>query len=147
MELKNTDEKTIIFNKDKFPVVEVIFNSITNENEYNMFEESWLNLYSEKKNFYFIFKMADITNVHSKYVSKMVSFIQFLKKNIKIQYLQFSIIVVSNNFIKHLLNIIFKLTTPVAPVYIVNKSDYYNNIIEDIIHNKEIPDKIKYVSV
>ena len=91
--------------------------------------------------------MEDITNIHSKYVSKMVSFIQFLKKNIKIQYLQFSIIVVSNNFIKHLLNIIFKLTTPVAPVYIVNKSDYYNNLIEDIIHNKEIPDKIKYVSV
>jgi len=48
MELKNTDEKTIIFNKDKFPLVEVIFNSITNENQYNMFEESWLNLYSEK---------------------------------------------------------------------------------------------------
>ena len=91
--------------------------------------------------------MANITNVHAKYISKIVTFIKFIKNNIKNQYLQFSIIIVSNSFIKHLLNIIFKLTTPVAPVYIVNRNDYYNNLLDDIISNKKISGKIKYVSV
>ena len=147
MDLEKSNSKTIIFNKEKFPIVEVVFNSITNDSEYNMFEESWIDLYKEEKKFYFIFKMANITNVHAKYISKIVTFIKFIKNNIKNQYLQFSIIIVSNSFIKHLLNIIFKLTTPVAPVYIVNRNDYYNNLLDDIISNKKISGKIKYVSV
>lgn len=141
------EDKTIIFNKDKFPIVEVIINSMTNEEEYNMFENLWIELYKKKENFYFIFKMANITNVHMKYITKMVSFIKFLKNNIKKQYLQFSIIVVSNNFIKHLLNIIFKLTTPVAPVYIVNNDDYYIDLLKDIINKKKITDRIKYIAL
>ena len=47
MDLEKSNSKTIIFNKEKFPKVEVIFNSITNEVEYNMFEESWIDLYKE----------------------------------------------------------------------------------------------------
>ena len=79
MDLEKSNSKTIIFNKEKFPKVEVIFNSITNEVEYNMFEESWIDLYKEEKKFYFIFEMADITNVHTKYISKIVTFIKFIK--------------------------------------------------------------------
>jgi len=144
---KLNNSNTIIFNKEKFPLVEVTIKSIVDDVQYDMFEESWLDLYKRENNFYFIFKITDVQNIHIKYITKIVSFIQFLKNNIKKQYLQFSVIIVSNIFIKHLLNIIFKLTTPVAPVYIVNKNDYYNNLLDDIISNKKITDKIKYVTV
>tara|TARA_B100001093_G_C26582318_1_gene907844 strand:- start:639 stop:899 length:261 start_codon:yes stop_codon:yes gene_type:complete len=80
-----------------------------------------------------------------KYVFKLSSFIKFIKKNIKVQYLKYSVITVNSTFVKYLLNIIFTISSPVAPVYIINKDDYYVKIHEDIKNNKKI-EKAIYVT-
>tara|TARA_Y100000992_G_C21267101_1_gene494523 strand:+ start:682 stop:1122 length:441 start_codon:yes stop_codon:yes gene_type:complete len=143
-----TYEKTqpVNYNFDNFPIVYVKFNYVTCDKDYDFFENSWLELYKKSENFYFIFDTTNIHNVHLKYAYKLVTFINFLKREIKIQYLKHSIIIVGNNIIKNILNLVFKISTPVAPVYIVNKCNYYDNLCNDIINKKNISDKIIYVS-
>jgi hypothetical protein len=56
----------------------------------------------------------------------MGRFIDYLKKNKK-PYLKYSIILVKNQFVLTLLKLIFKISSPVAPVYIVkNRNDFIN---------------------
>lgn len=123
---------------NKFPRIDMKFNYITNDNEYIVFEQEWLNLYKEKKNFYFNIDVTNIISANIKYAFKLSSFIKFIKKNIKVQYLKYSVIIVNTTFVKYLLNIIFTISSPVAPVYIINKDDYYVKIHEDIKNNKKI---------
>ena len=144
MEINKTNLKAIEF-INNFPKIEIEFNHITKDEDYELFEEGWLNLYKEQKNFYFIIDVTNISSANMKYIFKFVSFIKFIKENIKIQYLKYSIIIVNNSFIKYLLNVIFTLTSPVAPVYIINKSDYYKKLDEDINNNKQI-ENIIYVT-
>ena len=55
------------------------------------------------------------------------------------QYLQKSLIIVSNTYIKYLLNLIFYFQKPVAPVYIYTSNDKevnYNLLLKNIENNK-----------
>jgi hypothetical protein len=130
---------------NKFPRIDMKFNYITNDKDYELFEEGWLNLYKENKEFHFNIDVTNIMSANIKYAFKLSSFINFIKKNIKVQYLKYSIIIVNSTFVKYLLNILFTLSSPVAPVYIINKDDYYIKIHEDIENNKKI-EKAIYVT-
>ena len=143
--INEKDNKSIEFDDTKFPEVKIKFNYVNNDDEYNKFEDYWLGLYKRNKNFYFIFDTTNIYTSSLKYAFKLVSFIKFIKENIKVQYLTFSIIIVGNVFIKNILNLIFKISKPVAPVYIVNNIDYYSSISNDIINNKLNNDNILFV--
>jgi len=79
------------------------------------------------------------------YVYKLVQLIRQLKNKNK-QYLKYSVFIVNTYFIKQLLNIIFMITPPVAPIYIVDKAEYYKELISDIKNGKELKSTIKYVS-
>ena len=106
------------YNYSNFPIVKVDFNNtINNDHEFSDFLVKWLLLYQNKKDFSFIFNTIDVGFVNPKYCFKMTKFIMKLKK-FSHQYLQKSLIVVSNKYIKYLLNLIFRLQKPVAPVYI-----------------------------
>jgi len=135
----------VIITTDNFPHIYVKINHINNDDDYYSFENAWLNLYKEKKEFIFVINIKDIGNVNIIYVYKLIKLIRLLKTEEK-QYLKYSIIIVNTNFIKHLLNIIFRITAPVAPIYIVDKSDYYKDLISDIKNEKELKSSIKYVS-
>jgi len=143
-----TYEKTqpVDYNFDNFPIVYVKFNYITCDKDYDFFENSWLDLYKRNELFYFIFDTTDIHNIHLKYAYKLTTFINFLKREIKNQYLKHSIIIVGNSILKNILNFVFKISTPVAPVYIVNKVDYTDELCNNIINNKELSPNIIYVS-
>lgn len=129
------------FNKENFPIVKVIFNgSPESDDDFQLFLNEWLSLYYEKKEFIFYFDTINLGTPHLKYSLKMSEFIKKLKKN-EIQYLQQSIILINNNLIKFLLEFIFLIQSPVAPVYIFNISNVNlsNNIEENInfiIQNK-----------
>ena len=73
-------------------------------------------------------------NPSYKYALKMPMFIKRLKKREK-QYLQKSIILINDNKIKYMLDFIFLVQSPVAPVYIYNINNGVLNAIEDIINN------------
>ena len=130
---------------NKPPYVYVKINHIKTDDDYYYFENTWLDLYKNMEEFIFIINIKDVGNVNMVYVYKLVQLIKQLKKE-KIQYLNYSVFIVNSYFIKHLLNTIFMITPPVAPVYIVDKAEYYKDLITDIKNKKELKSTIKYVS-
>ena len=116
-------------------IVNVKFSStIQNDADFQDFLNKWLLLYELKKDFTFIFDCENVGYVPIKYALKMSLFIRSLKKN-EVQYLQKSIIYIPNHSAKRLLDIIFTIQPPVAPVYIVNDKLQINDIL-----NNNIPD-------
>ena len=107
-----------VFNYDKLPFVLVNFNeSINNDEEFDDFLKTWLLLYHNSNDFYFIFDTRRMGIISPVYCIKMALFIKKLRKQ-PYHYLQKSLIIVNDNRIKNLLDIIFTLQSPVAPVYL-----------------------------
>ena len=106
------------YNFDKFPLVFINFSEkINSEEEFDEFLKQWLLLYQNKRNFNFIFDTRNMKDIDIKYCFKMALFIKKLRKE-KIHFLQSSFILVNNNYIQKLLDLLFMLQSPVAPVYI-----------------------------
>ena len=121
------------YNYDFFPIIKVKLNNVDNDNDFDNFLQSWLNLYIQQKDFTFIFDTTNVSDVPFKYSIRMAEFIRRLKKDNSYHYLQKSIIIVNNVFVKRMLNIIFNIQSPVAPVYILDdeKQEYINSILNN----------------
>jgi len=125
--------KYIYDNYEKKNIVKVIFNSrIKDDNDFDNFLNDWLQLYNLKKDFIFIFDTTNVGYIPIKYSFKMSAFIKNLKRN-EYQYLKKSIILVQSNFVKNMLDLIFYIQPPVAPVYLTQNQEDINNILNDII--------------
>ena len=94
-------------------------NGIKNKEDFNIFLNKWIDLYDNKQNFTFIFDTINTSLVNPYYSYLMANFINKLKKR-KTQYLNYSVIIVKNYAVKILLNIIFGIQKPVAPVYLID---------------------------
>lgn len=117
------------------PIIKVLFDkNIEDEADFNQFLKEWVNLYEEKKDFYFILDTRNVGLIKMKYVHKMVKFIKKMKE-FEYQYLQKSIVIVDNTIIRYLLNIIFNLTKPLATVHIVSDKTILNDF--NNIENEE----------
>lgn len=112
-------------------------NSIQDDNDFNSFLESWLQLYNLKKDFTFIFDTSNVGFIPIKYSFKMSAFIKNLKRR-EYQYLQKSIILVNSNIVKRMLDFIFYIQPPVAPVYIINDKNQIKSILENNIPENTI---------
>ena len=137
------------YNYDNFPIVSVLFSeTISNENEFDQFLRQWLELYHNQKDYLFLFDTRKMNNIPFKYSIKMALFIKKIRKQ-PYHYLQKSLIVVNNNKIKKLLDFVFTMQSPVAPVYIWNTEEINHlilnekltqinrgNLTEDIIYIK-----------
>ena len=104
-----------------FPYVIVRFSKITSHNDFDLFLSKWMNLYSKKKSFIFIFDTSNMSMISIKHCFMMASFIKQLKKQ-PIHYLQKSYIIVNNLFIEKLVTMLFYLQRPVADVFIIRNS-------------------------
>ena len=133
------------FDISKFPVVYVTFNhKIKDEKEFDLFLEEWLKLYINKKYFEFVF---DTRNLKSdiKYAIKIAGFIKLMKKQ-PVQYLKKSFIIVDSLFIKSLLDLIFSIQSPAAPVYIWktnNKDKSQIELVRRRLENENFKNIIK----
>lgn len=106
------------YNYDNFPVVFVNFSeNINSETEFDQFLNEWLLLYHNRRYFSFIFDTRNMKNISIKYAIKMTLFIKSLRKE-PYHYLQKSLILVNDKSIKRLLDFVFTLQSPVAPVYL-----------------------------
>jgi len=120
-------------NYEKNNIVKVVFNSsIKDDNDFDNFLEEWLQLYNLQKDFIFIFDTTNVGYIPIKYSFKMSAFIKNLKRK-DYQYLKKSIILVQSNFVKNMLDLIFYIQPPVAPVYITQNKADINDILNDII--------------
>ena len=122
------------FNYDNFPNVYVTFGKLNSTKEFNILTNEWLRLYEQKKPFTFIFDSSNLEVYNIKYSFKMSAFIHRLKKEPE-QYLQKSIILVNNSFIQYLLDLIFYIQSPVAPVYIIKDINYVQKILDNSLNN------------
>tara|TARA_A200000113_G_C8835681_1_gene345183 strand:+ start:1010 stop:1480 length:471 start_codon:yes stop_codon:yes gene_type:complete len=106
------------YNYDNFPVVFITFSeSINSETEFDQFLNEWLILYHNRQDFSYIFDTRNMKNISPKYAIKMTLFIKNLRKE-PYHYLQKSLILVNDKHIKRLLDFVFTLQSPVAPVYL-----------------------------
>ena len=125
------------YNYDNLPVVFVTFSeSINSENEFDQFLTEWLLLYHNAEDFSFIFDTRNMKNISIKYAIKMTLFIKSLRKQ-PYHYLQKSLILVNDKNIKRLLDFVFTLQSPVAPVYLWHINSINNENIDNDELNKE----------
>ena len=99
-------------------IVKVEFSNEINDVSFDAFLKEWIQLYQAKRDFSFIFDTTRVGFVPLKYSIRMSSFIRKLKK-CPYQYLQKSIFIVNNKFVEHMLDFIFMIQPPVAPIHIV----------------------------
>ena len=114
------------YNYDNFPVIFVEFSeNINSETEFDQFLSEWLILYHNRRDFSFIFDTRNMKNISIKYAIKMTLFIKNLRKQ-PYHYLQKSLIIVNDKNIKRLLDFVFTLQSPVAPVYLWHINEEYD---------------------
>ena len=118
------------YDHSHFPIVSVVFSeTVQNENEFDLFLQKWLELYHDQSDFYFLFDTRKMQNIPLKYSIKMALFIKKLRKQ-PYHYLQKSLILVNNPNIKRLLDFVFTMQSPVAPVYIWLTEESDQTILE-----------------
>ena len=137
------------YNHDHYPIVFVNFSeSIESEDEFDQFLNEWLLLYHNQRDFSFIFDTRNMKNISLKYAIKMTLFIKELRKE-NYHYLQKSLILVNDKSIKRLLDFVFTLQSPVAPVYIwLNDDDISDSsLIETLntINRLDLRDNMIYI--
>ena len=114
------------YNYDNFPIVFVTFSeTINSETEFDQFLNEWLILYHNRRDFSYIFDTRNMKNISIKYAIKMTLFIKNLRKQ-PYHYLQKSLILVNDKHIKRLLDFVFTLQSPVAPVYLWHINEEYD---------------------
>ena len=138
------------YDHSHFPIVSVVFSeTVLNENEFDLFLQKWLELYHNQRDFYFLFDTRKMQNIPLKYSIKMALFIKKLRKQ-PYHYLQKSLIVVNNNKIKKLLDFVFTMQSPVAPVYIWNTEEINHLILNEKltqINRRNLTEDIIYIKL
>tara|TARA_Y100000589_G_C26896007_1_gene524187 strand:- start:222 stop:644 length:423 start_codon:yes stop_codon:yes gene_type:complete len=115
------------------PIVTFTFNGkIRNNKNFKHFLSTWESLYELKIKFILVFDTTNMSIPNVKYCFKMTKFIKKIRKK-NPQYLQKSYIIVKNNIILNMLNFIFLIQPPVAPVHI--GKDSMESIIEHLKNN------------
>lgn len=121
------------FDESEFPIVRVTFHGrIKAPIDFENLILMWEKYYKRKEPFYFMFDTRNMGIVSLKYCFRMASFIKRLKRRYKRQYLQHSVILVKNRYIKFLLWVTFKAQKPVAPVYITNDVEVYELLHQNL---------------
>ena len=134
------------YDRTHFPLVKVNISGIPSNNDFDLFLEEWLRLYEENREFMFLFDIRDLGDVPIKYCVKMSMFIYRLRKR-PYQYLQKSMILLNNRKIESLLNFIFILQPPVAPVYLYHTETSSEDLRElaENISRESLTDNIVYI--
>jgi hypothetical protein len=115
------------------PNIKVIFTGKITENNLNGFFKEWLRVNTFKTYHNLIFDTTNLDIPSIKVAIRIGKFIKNLKDEDP-QYLQRSIIIMNENvIIRNLTKIVFKITKPVAPVFIYWKKKTETNVNLDTI--------------
>ena len=98
------------------------------DNYYN-FLSLWKELYTKKISFCYFFDTSKLTTAPMSYCYSFAKFLKYMKKEDK-QYLEFSIIIISNSWVRWLLDLILKLEKPLATLYIVKTVEDANCLLD-----------------
>ncbi len=123
--------KWATFDTISFPTVFVDLGPSLDDEGFEDFIQQWRNLYKKHIDFCLVFDTSKVGWVNPKYAWRMANFINELKKQQEAldgkEFLQNSFIFYKSWYVKTLLDLIFYLQPPVAPVKIL---PHDNNILE-----------------
>lgn len=139
------------FNYKYFPYIIIKFNgTIKNDKDFYNFLNNWSQINNSKYEYLLIFDTTEMALVNIKYCFLMAIYIKKLKLEIKKNnktYLNKSIIIIKNNYIKYLLDLVFYIEKPIANVYLTNnKLDdiIYKN--SNILNEKNLQNNLKIIN-
>tara|TARA_B100000424_G_C22905724_1_gene481750 strand:+ start:807 stop:1349 length:543 start_codon:yes stop_codon:yes gene_type:complete len=130
----------------EYPYVYINFNNsnIVDDNNLELFFNLWLRVYEEKMPYIIVFDGTMIEYAKPKFIFRFAKFMKKLRKQTP-QYLQYSIIIINNSLMRGLMNMVFRIQAPVAPVYLCESADkleeIHNKIHNKVIQSVEIIDK------
>jgi len=118
-----------IFDYSHFPIIEVMFSTTLDRPAFDYFINEWLNCYTKKENFTFIFDLNHIKWVNPSYSLLVIKFMKQLRTHIQeLSYLKISIMIINNDFIRGLAYYIFKIQKPISHVYLVSTKEHAEKI-------------------
>lgn len=134
------------FNHENLPRVNVTFNNETlNDETFQEFLTNWNDCDNKHEDYNFYFDLTGgLGKPAMKYVFGIAGFIKKKKKEPK-KFLKYSVIYVKNKQTLLLLRMVFNLTKPIAPVYIINKEELVDELYTKINNNEEIPKEYKVI--
>ena len=134
----NIQDMIISYNIDTLPLVKVKFTDGIDKNNYfyNKFINYWKFLYNSKIHFYFVMDLSQLTKPDILLCYDFIQFQKKLKLN-SIQYLDFSILLINNSFIRNLLNYIWKICPPLNTVYLVDSQNKCKTLYNYIVNNSD----------
>ncbi len=129
------------FDDSKFPDVSITFNKNINNESWNNFTETWESFDKRNQEYTLIFDLSGLGVPHFIYSWKMTLFIENLKSRKKLHnnvFLKKSIIVCNNYYQRKLLEFVFFIQSPVAPVYIINNFDEIEGLCNTLKISKHL---------
>lgn len=129
----------------EYPYVYINFNfsRVTDDNNLELFFNTWLSVYDEKKPYIIVFDGTAVEYAKPKFIFRFAKFMRELRKQ-NPQYLQYSIIIINNSLMRGLMNMVFRIQAPVAPVYLCESADkleeLHNKIHNRVVNSVEIID-------
>lgn len=123
------------------PLFEISLYDIDNIGAFNKFTEFWENIHSKNKKYYFLFDTKDMSSPSPNYCMKMANFIKKLKQQ-DVNPLVFSIICIKTSMIRQMASLIFKITPPMSPVYIVKNKEAGLQVYKDLMEGKKVSCKV-----
>lgn len=123
------------------PLFEISLYDIDNIGAFNKFTEFWENIHSKNKKYYFLFDTKDMSSPSPNYCMKMANFIKKLKQH-DVNPLVFSIICIKTSMIRQMASLVFKITPPMSPVYIVKNRETGLQVYKDLMEGKKVSCKV-----
>ena len=134
------------FNHENLPRINVTFNNETlNDTSFQEFLNEWDNCDNKQEDYNFYFDLTGgLGKPSMKYVFAIAGFIK-KKKKASEKFLKYSVIHATNKQTILLLRMVFNLTKPIAPVYIINNEEIVSDLYCKINNNEEIPKEYKVI--
>ena len=124
-------------NLKKFPLVNIDLYDIEKPSDFNDFLNFWEKLHDKNQEYFFLFNTETMSMPSPSYAIKISEFIKKMKLK-PYNPLGFSIICVKSAFIRNLVSLVFKFTTPMSPVYLVKTKEEGLQVYEQLRENKEV---------
>lgn len=102
--------------------------------QFEDFLELWKDLYEKKIRFCFLFDTSSLTKASVEYCYRFANFLKSMKTR-NIQYLDYSIIIITNRWIRWWFNFLLKIEQPLAKIYVVKNKNEANELIDYLTSN------------
>lgn len=102
--------------------------------QFEDFLDLWKDLYEKKIRFCFLFDTSSLTKASVEYCYRFANFLKSMKKR-NVQYLDYSIIIITNRWIRWWFNFLLKIEKPLAKIYVVKNKNEANELIDYLTSN------------